>query len=244
MGKKLVKGDFPSKLYHISTLKPDEFLDGKIKSFENDTIEGERVNAIWASDVADNSMNPYIARDEFGMIRLGEYVFYGHNNMYSVDGRLNLITPLYQYEFDSEGFEKIENNGTVEYIKRDGEIDISDTKCTVIEDITDLCNNYQIFSVNSDEPVGVKVMDIYRQNGYMAAVAYVNDKIADGSLLYRNAEVGVNVNPAFVKSEPVVETAEPVEDKKSLSDTYDMTITQANAIVKNAVKDTGVDFKF
>ncbi len=189
----------PAKLHHVSTLAPNEFKNHAIMSFENETITGERVNAIWADDISDDA-NAYLARGNGGMICAGPYVFYSDNNLQPTDdGRLLLKYPVYKYEFSSDGFEKIENNGVTEYIKRDGQINIDDTVCTKITDVTGLCNTHQIFTVNSDEPIGTKALDIGRQNGFDAAVAYVNEKIADGSLLYRNAEIGRNVDKIFAQ---------------------------------------------
>lgn len=37
-------------LYHISTLAPDEFVGGAIRPHENDTINGDKVNAVFAYD--------------------------------------------------------------------------------------------------------------------------------------------------------------------------------------------------
>lgn len=204
-------------VYHISTLTPDEFVGGAIRPHENDTINGDRVNAVFAYDVPAGPDNPYAARDgRVGMVCAGDIVIYNDDNIDHKDGKLFLKKPLYQYEIDDAGFEQVKQSElNVEYILKDKSVNVADTKCTKIEDVSYLCDTHQVFSDVSGKGIAFRCLDLAKKFGPDRAMGYLQSCIDNGDVVYHNEYMGTNVNPDFMKRErelPVVDYANVNKD--------------------------------
>lgn len=190
--------DLKKHMYHITSLRPDEFLNGKIERRENTTITGEKVNAIFASD--SDEISAYAARNPaFGMFKLGNMVIYNNDNIEHKDGKLLLKNDLYRYELPETGFRKVQLGGNFEYIKTDADIDVKNLKYEKINDVTSLTDKHQVFSDVSGRNVGCKLVDCYQQNGVEAAKNMLIDMINNGDVIYHNEYVGNCVVSDFLK---------------------------------------------
>lgn len=185
------------KLWHISVYSPEE-LDGKLMPHRNTTITGEDVCAVFAEEASEG--NPYLARDSrAGMYCFKDIVVYNSENIHHEDGKLLLNRPTYIYDLPTEGFEKVVNGDTKEYILRDKEIAVSDCDVTKVEDVTSLCNNKQLFSSRDGKHIGKTLYQLAMTNKE-DAFDYLHEQIDNGNLVYHNEYVGINVNPMYCKN--------------------------------------------
>lgn len=201
----------PKKLYHISVISPENMIDGQIKAFNNETINGETVKAIWAEQLPAEE-NPYSARiKEDGMFCFDDIIIYHKCNIDHKCGCLNLKQPLYQYEVSSDGFEAEVRRGTVEFIKKDGPIDLKDTEISKVEDVSLVCQKYQLFSnITDDKNITLKLSDFFNKSmketgdykkSCEIAKAYIKQQVAEGNIIYHNEYVQINERNEFCKEE-------------------------------------------
>lgn len=213
--KKQLNIDVAQKtLYHITTQNPNMIMrDGELilEPRQNKTIEGDVVNAVFASDELPSD-NPYIARDwKEGMYGFGDIIIYNNDNINQENGCLTLKKPSYAYSFSGEGFEARVNGNEVEYINRNA-ISGDRLKVSEIHDVTSLCHKNQIFSDIHRHGIGYRINEILTQKDISQEVAiaeakkYLQQELENGNLIYHNAYTGINVRDEYAVEHKKCET--------------------------------------
>ena len=196
-------------LTHISSVSPGKMEGGKIRKSLNraNNYETDLVDAVFASSEKADGKNPYIARDMHGMISVGKraYIYGGDNiRVKREDGRKRAILnhPNYVYYINPKNFEPVVNlcldekglpffDFSKEWISFQ-DIDISDKEevlgCEKISDVTELLENYQVFTDNNLKGIGMHIRKMSREE----VAKFVIEQLRKGDLSYINYEVGIN----------------------------------------------------
>lgn len=199
-------------LTHITSVAPEKLAGGVLrKSIDRaNNYETERVNGVFASSSPIDGNNPYIARNSFGMIKLGKSVYiYGNDNI-KVNKDSNgtkqaiLKNPNYIYYINPEKFNPVcnitidptTNNPIFEFSEEwisDSEIDISDhnqvRKIEQVKDVTSLLKHYTILCDTKNQRIGIQLRKFKDKS---EALNFFEMKIKDGSIRNINQEVGIN----------------------------------------------------
>ena len=211
--KKEIKESFiknKGKLTHITSIAPQDIEGRKLRKSLNraNNYETDRVDAVFASSEPADGTNPYIARNQDGMISVGSNAYvYGGNNFLIIKDEKGAKHALlkennYAYFLNPEGFEPVvtlkkDNNGNpqFEFSKEwisEKEIDLQDPTqaygFTVISDVTDLLKHYQVLSDVNGKGLGMQIRGMKKED----AIKFVLEQIDSGSLRYINAETGIN----------------------------------------------------
>lgn len=200
-------------LTHITSIAPESLEGGELrKSLDRaNNYETERVDGVFASSSPVDGNNPYIARNNSGMILLDKSTYiYGSNHIDIIqdsEGKKHAILKQlnYIYYINPEGFTPVCNltinpsthrpvfEFSEEWIS-DTAIDISDPNqvrgIDKVEDITSLLYNYTILCDVQSQGIGMKARQSEsREKG----IQYIIEKISDGSVRNINQEIGINV---------------------------------------------------
>lgn len=196
----------PKTLYHISTVNP-VFTNNTLMPHENKTIDGETINAIFASDIPPED-NPYIARDsKNGMYGLGDIIIYNNDNIDHSDNKLKLKYPTYAYVIQdpNDEFKLHKQNAETEYTLQNTTITGTNNNSAYISeireinDVTSLCNKHHIFSDIHKKGIGRSV-SIMAKIDKSKALELLQEAINNGDLIYHNEYANTNVNPDYCKN--------------------------------------------
>ena len=199
-------------LTHITNVAPEKLEGGKIrKSLDRaNNYETERVDAVFASSSTVDGNNPYIARNNSGMITLGRSTYiYGSDNInvtQDSEGKKHAVLkqPNYIYHINPASFTPVcnltINPHTHQPIFEFSEEWISDTAIDIynpnqmrgvdeIRDVTSLLEHYTILCDIRRQGVGIKARQLKSKE---EALQYVAKKIKDGSVRNINQETGIN----------------------------------------------------
>lgn len=199
-------------LTHITNIAPKKLEGGEIrKSLDRaNNYETERVDAVFASSSAVDGNNPYIARNNSGMIKLGRSTYiYGSDNInVTQDSECKkhavLKQPNYIYHINPASFTPIcnltINPHTHQPIFEFSEEWISDAAIDIynpnqmrgvdeIRDVTSLLEHYTILCDIRRQGVGIKARQLKSKE---EALQYVAEKIKDGCVRNINQETGIN----------------------------------------------------
>ena len=199
-------------LTHITNIAPKKLEGGEIrKSLDRaNNYETERVDAVFASSSAVDGNNPYIARNNSGMIKLGRSTYiYGSDNInvtQDSEGKKHAVLkqPNYIYHINPASFTPIcnltINPHTHQPIFEFSEEWISDTAIDIynpnqmrgvdeIRDVTSLLEHYTILCDIRRQGVGIKARQLKSKE---EALQYVAKKIKDGCVRNINQETGIN----------------------------------------------------
>lgn len=199
-------------LTHITNIAPEKLEGGEIrKSLDRaNNYETERVDAVFASSSAVDGNNPYIARNNSGMIKLGRSTYiYGSDNInvtQDSEGKKHAVLkqPNYIYHINPASFTPIcnltINPHTHQPIFEFSEEWISDTAIDIynpnqmrgvdeIKDVTNLLEHYTILCDIQRKGIGIKARQLKSKE---EALQYVAEKIKDGSVKNINQETGIN----------------------------------------------------
>ncbi len=198
---------------HITSVSPQELEGGIIRKSINrpNNYETERVDAVFASSSPINGNNPYIARNNSGMIRLGESTYiYGGDNIEVVSDEAGkkhamLRKPNFIYYINPENFNPVCNltispythKPTFEFSEEwisSTEIDISNPnqvkKVEEVKDVTKLLEHYTILCDVNSQGIGVKAIQTKNRQ---KALEIIKENIEEGSIRNINEETGINV---------------------------------------------------
>ena len=199
-------------LTHITNIAPEKLEGGEIrKSLDRaNNYETERVDAVFASSSTVDGNNPYIARNNSGMITLGRSTYiYGSDNINVTQDSESkkhavLKQPNYIYHINPASFTPIcnltKNPHTHQPIFEFSEEWISDTAIDIynpnqmrgvdeIKDVTSLLENYTILCDIRRQGIGIKARQLKSKE---ETLQYVAEKIKDGSVININQETGIN----------------------------------------------------
>lgn len=201
------------EITHITLVSPEELKGGIIrKSIDRpNNYETERVDGVFASSSPIDGNNPYIARNNSGMIRLGESTYiYGGDNIEVVldeEGKKHamLRKPNFIYYINPENFTPVCNLTISPYTHKpifefseewisSTEIDISNPnhvrKVEEVKDVTKLLEHFTILCDVNSQGIGVKAIQTRNKQ---EAVEIIKGKMQDGSIRNINQEAGINV---------------------------------------------------
>ena len=197
---------------HITSIAPEELESGVLrKSIDRaNNYETERVDGVFASSTPVDGNNPYIARNNSGMIRLGKSTYiYGNDNIEVTQdskGKKHAILkqPNYIYYINPTRFNPV-CNLTIDSISHepvfefseewisDSEIDISDPSqvrdIEQVRDVTNLLEYYTILCDTQSQGIGIKARQLKSKSD---ALEFLEMKIAEGSVRNINHETGIN----------------------------------------------------
>ncbi len=199
-------------LTHITNIAPEKLEGGEIrKSLDRaNNYETERVDAVFASSSTVDGNNPYIARNNSGMITLGRSTYiYGSDNInvtQDSEGKKHAVLkqPNYIYHINPASFTPIcnltINPHTHQPIFEFSEEWISNTAIDIynpnqmrgvdeIKDVTNLLEHYTILCDIQRQGIGIKARQLKSKE---EALQYVAEKIKDGSVKNINQETGIN----------------------------------------------------
>lgn len=201
------------EITHITSVSPEKLEGGIIrKSIDRpNNYETERVDGVFASSSPIDGNNPYIARNNLGMIRLGEATYiYGGDNIEVVSDEEGkkyamLKKPNFIYYINPEKFMPVCNLTTSPYTHKptfefseewisSTEIDISDPnqfkKVEEVKDITKLLEHFAILCDVNSQGMGVKAIQTRNKQ---KALEIIREGMEDGSIRNINQEAGINV---------------------------------------------------
>ena len=201
------------EITHITSVSPEELKGGIIrKSIDRpNNYETERVDAVFASSSPIDGNNPYIARNNSGMIRLGKSTYiYGGDNIEVVsaeDGKKHamLRKPNFIYYINPKNFTPVCNltinpythKPTFEFSEEwisSAEIDISNpnqvSKVEEVKDVTKLLEHFTVLCDVNGKGIGMKVIQIRDKQ---KALEIIKENIKDGSIRNINEETGINI---------------------------------------------------
>lgn len=201
------------EITHITSVSPEKLEGGIIrKSIDRpNNYETERVDGVFASSSPIYGNNPYIARNNSGMIRLGESTYiYGGDNIEVVsdeEGKRHamLRNPNFIYYINPENFTPVCNltispythKPTFEFSEEwisSTEIDISNPKqirkVEEVRDVTSLLEHFTILCDVNSQGIGLKAI---QTRDKQKALEIIREKIEDGSIRNINEETGINV---------------------------------------------------
>ena len=199
-------------LTHITNVAPEKLEGGEIrKSLDRaNNYETERVDGVFASSSTVDGNNPYIARNNSGMITLGSSIYiYGNDNInvtQDSEGKKHAVLkqPNYIYHINPASFTPIcnltINLHTHQPIFEFSEEWISNTAIDIhnpnqmrgvdeIRDVTSLLEHYTILCDIRRQGVGIKARQLKSKE---EALQYVAEKIKDGCVRNINQETGIN----------------------------------------------------
>ena len=199
-------------LTHITNVAPEKLEGGEIrKSLDRaNNYETERVDGVFASSSTVDGNNPYIARNNSGMITLGSSIYiYGSDNInvtQDSEGKKHAVLkqPNYIYHINPASFTPIcnltINLHTHQPIFEFSEEWISNTAIDIhnpnqmrgvdeIRDVTSLLEHYTILCDIRRQGVGIKARQLKSKE---EALQYVAEKIKDGCVRNINQETGIN----------------------------------------------------
>jgi hypothetical protein len=201
------------EITHITSISPEKLEGGIIRKSINrpNNYETERVDGVFASSSPINGNNPYVVRNNSGMIRLGKLSYiYGSDNIEVIsdkEGKKHAILrkPNFIYYINPESFTPVCNitinpdthkpnfEFSEEWISS-AEINIYNPnqvrKIEKVRDVTKLLENFTILCDVNSEGIGVKAI---RTGNKQRALELIRDKIKDGSVRNINQETGINV---------------------------------------------------
>ena len=198
---------------HITSVSPQKLEGGIIRKSINrpNNYETERVDAVFASSSPINGNNPYIARNNSGMIRLGESTYiYGGDNIEVISDEAGkkhamLRKPNFIYYINPENFTPVCNLTISPYTHKpifefseewisSTEIDISNPnqvkKVEEVKDVTKLLEHYTILCDVNSQGIGVKAIQTKNRQ---KALEIIKENIEEGSIRNINEETGINV---------------------------------------------------
>lgn len=198
---------------HITSTSPQKLEGGIIRKSINraNNYETERVDAVFASSSPIDGNNPYIARNNSGMIRLGESTYiYGGDNIEVVsaeDGKkyAMLRKPNFIYYINPKNFTPVCNltinpythKPTFEFSEEwisSTEIDLSNpnqvSKIEEVKDVTKLLEHFTILCDVKSQGIGIEAIQTRNRQ---KAIEIIREKIEDGSIRNINQETGINV---------------------------------------------------
>jgi len=201
------------EITHITSVAPEKLEGGTIrKSIDRpNNYETERVDGVFASSSPIDGNNPYIARNNSGMIRLGESTYiYGSNNIEVVsdeDGKKHamLREPNFIYYINPENFTPVcnltispyTNKPTFEFSEEwisTTEIDISNQnqvrKVEEVRDVTSLLEHFTILCDVNSQGIGLKAIQTRNKQ---KALEIIRENLEDRSIRNINEETGINV---------------------------------------------------
>ncbi len=197
---------------HITSIAPEQLEGGVLKrSIDRaNNYETERVNGVFASSYPIDGNNPYIARNNSGMIMLGKTTYiYGSDNIevtQDSEGKKHAILrqPNYIYHINPDRFNPVCNltvdprshepvfEFSEEWIS-DSEVDISDhsqvRNIEQVKDVTSLLEHYTILCDTQNHEIGIKARQSKTKD---EALKFITMKIKDGSVRNINQETGIN----------------------------------------------------
>lgn len=206
-------------LTHITSVAPEKMEGRKIRKSLNraNNYETDIVDAVFASSEPADGTNPYIARNEDGMIYLGAniYVYGGDNIDVSTDesgkSRAVLKQPNYAYFINPETFEPVvtlrpdkEGNPYFEFSNEwisPMDMSLENNRQVygymTFTDVSDLLKHYQVLTDVNKQGLGMQIRGLKREDMAKFAV----EQIAAGNLRYINGETKINA----IDMEKVVE---------------------------------------
>lgn len=206
--EKLVDNDVT--LIHISSIPPERMEGRKLRRSINraNNYETDLVDCVFASSEPADGTNPYIARNDGGMVLLGDniYVYGGDNIDVSTDnsGKSHAVLkqPNYAYFINPETFEPVvcmsrdrQENPFFEFSHEwisPIEMSLTDARQVygykTITDISDLLKNYQVLSDVNKQGLGMKIRNMPRKD----KAKFVVEQITAGNLRYINGEAKIN----------------------------------------------------
>ena len=209
---KIIFVDNNINLTHITSIAPEKLEGGEIRKSLNraNNYETERVDGVFASSSTVDGNNPYIARNNSGMIRLDRSTYvYGSDNItvtQDSEGKKHAVLkqPNYIYHINPESFTPVcnltINPHTHQPVFEFSEEWISDTAIDIynpnqmrgvdeIKDVTSLLENYTILCDIRRQGIGIKSRQLKSKE---ETLQYVAEKIKDGSVININQETGIN----------------------------------------------------
>lgn len=201
------------EITHITSISPEK-LEGVIirKSIDRpNNYETERVDGVFASSSPIDGNNPYIARNNSGMIRLGESTYiYGGDNIEVVsdeEGKKHamLRKPNFIYYINPENFTPVCNLTINPYTHKpifefseewisSTEIDISNPnqvrKVEEVKDVTKLLEHFTVLCDVNSQGIGIKAI---QTRDKQKAIEIIRENIKNGSIRNINQETGINV---------------------------------------------------
>ena len=209
---KIIFVDNNINLTHITSIAPEKLEGGEIRKSLNraNNYETERVDGVFASSSTVDGNNPYIARNNSGMIRLDRSTYvYGSDNItvtQDSEGKKHAVLkqPNYIYHINPESFTPVcnltINPHTHQPVFEFSEEWISDTAIDIynpnqmrgvdeIKDVTSLLENYTILCDIRRQGIGIKARQLKSKE---ETLQYVAEKIKDGSVININQETGIN----------------------------------------------------
>lgn len=200
------------KLTHITNVPPDKLEGGVLrKSIDRaNNYETERVDGVFASSIPIDGNNPYIARNNTGMIRLNKSTYvYGDDNIdvYQDDNGKNracLKKPNYIYYINPKKFNPVcsltinSNTHKPEFVFSEewisnSEINISDPnqvrKIEQVKDITSLLEHYTILCDVQSKGIGIQAKHSKTKE---EAFRLIENNIKDVNIRNINHETGIN----------------------------------------------------
>ncbi len=200
-------------LTHITSISPEKMEGGVLRKTIDraNNYETERVDGVFASSTPVDGNNPYIARNNNGMILLGSSTYiYGGDNIdviQGTDGSKHAILrqPNYVYSIYPQKFKPVctliidskTHKPAFEFSEEwisDSEVDISDpTQVRGVEevrDVTSLLEHYTILCDKNSEGVGIKARQMKSKD---EAIQYISKSIEEGRIRNINKETGINV---------------------------------------------------
>lgn len=206
--KALVENDVT--LTHISSVPPERMEGRRLRKSINraNNYETDLVDAVFASSEPADGTNPYIARNDGGMIYIGAniYVYGGDNIDVSTDdaGKSHAVLkqPNYAYFINPETFDPVvglrrdkDGNPFFEFSKEwisPLEMSLTDSSQVygykTITDISDLLKNYQVLTDVNKQGIGMKIRSLKREE----MAKYAVEQITAGNLRYINGESKIN----------------------------------------------------
>ncbi|MDO5557884.1 MAG: hypothetical protein Q4G05_06595 [Clostridia bacterium] len=207
---------------HITNVAPEKLENGELrKSLDRaNNYETERSNGVFASSSPVDGNNPYIARNNSGMIRLDKFTYiYGSDNIdvsQDSEGKKHAVLkqPNYIYYINPKNFTPVCNLTINPYTQRptfefseewisDTAIDISDQTqihgVDEVKDVTSLLEHFTILCDAKSQGIGIKARQFESRE---KALQYVTEEITNGSVRHINKEIGINVRNL---SDPVKE---------------------------------------
>lgn len=203
------------EITHITPVSPEK-LDGGIirKSIAKlNNYETKRVDGVFASSKPIDK-NAYIAKNNLGMINLGESIYiYAGDNIEVVsdeEGKKHamLRKPNFIYYINPENFMPVCNLTANPYFHittfefseewiSSTEIDISDPnqvkKVEEVKDVTKLLEHFTILCDVYNQRIGIKTPPLAKNR--KKAIEDIRKQIENGGLRYINQETGINTIP-------------------------------------------------
>ena len=200
------------EITHITSVSPEKLEGGIIrKSIDRpNNYETERVDGVFASSSPIDGNNPYIARNNSGMIRLGESTYiYGGDNIEVVSDEEGkryamLRTPNFIYYINPENFTPVCNLTISPYTQKptfefseewisSTEIDISNpkqvTKVEEVRDVTRLLEHFTILCDVNGQGIGIKAIQTRNKQ---KALEIIRENIEGGNIRNINQETRIN----------------------------------------------------